>query len=68
MKICAFVLGILMIASISFATDINGTWSGEIPGQYGSPRPLTFIFKVEGDNLTGLPWVLPDSICLSGMA
>ena len=61
MKICAFILVILLIAGICFAADINGTWSGEIPqfgggfsgGGQAQPMVLTFDFKAEGETLTG---------------
>lgn len=59
MRIFACVIGLLLIAGISFAADVDGEWSGEIPsfgGFGGEPAPsmvLTFGFKVDGETLTG---------------
>ncbi len=33
MRICTFVLGILLIAGVSFAHEVDGTWSGEMQNQ-----------------------------------
>ena len=57
MKICAFVFGFLFIAGLSFAADIDGAWSGETQsfGGFGggAVTALTFIFKADGETLTG---------------
>ena len=62
MRICAFVLGILLVASISFAADVDGKWSGEMQNQFGgmsgkygraTVRTLTFVFQADGETLTG---------------
>lgn len=64
MRICTFVICLLLVASLSFAAEIDGTYSGEVEvrmgfgrmgggmGQ-GGPRILTFKLKAEGDTLTG---------------
>jgi hypothetical protein len=59
MRVLTFVLGILLIASVSFAADIDGRWSGELRSMSfgGQPAPpptvLTFGFKADGEVLTG---------------
>lgn len=61
MRICALVLGILFVAGISFAADVDGRWSGEIKqiqfggfgGGQAQPTVLTFEFKADGEKLTG---------------
>ena len=46
-------LGILMLlAAALFAADVSGKWSGEVPGR-GGQTAATFVFKVDGDKLTG---------------
>ena len=35
------------------ATDITGTWTGDIPTPDGNSFSLTYIFKVDGAKLTG---------------
>jgi len=64
MRIFTLILGILLTAGISFAADIDGRWSGEVPQFGGSgrgaggrraapPMVLTFGFKADGEALTG---------------
>ena len=60
MRLFSFILGILLIASISFAADIDGKWAGEFAqfggvgrGQGTPPMVLTFGFKADGETLTG---------------
>ena len=45
----AFVL----LAAASFAADITGKWTAEVPGRGGQTRTTNFDFKVEGEKLTG---------------
>ena len=35
------------------AADISGKWTGDVPGRGGDTTPSTFVFKADGDNLTG---------------
>ncbi len=63
MRVFTFILAILLTAGISFAADVDGRWSGEVPtfggfggGQGGGqaqPMVLTFGFKADGETLTG---------------
>ena len=69
MRICAFVISFLMIAGLSLAAGIEGTYSGEVETQMGGrfggfgggggmgqggPRIFTFnLKKGEGTTLTG---------------
>ena len=36
-----------------FAADISGKWTGDMPGRGGDTTPTTFVFKADGDKLTG---------------
>jgi len=42
----------LLLAVSSFAADISGKWSAEVQGRQGA-MTTTFVFKVEGEKLTG---------------
>ncbi|MGD9161288.1 MAG: hypothetical protein PVG39_22940 [Desulfobacteraceae bacterium] len=62
MRVFTFFLGILLIAGVSFAADIDGKWSGVIPqfGGFSAPgggqtQPMVTIFgfKADGETLTG---------------
>ncbi|MES2426110.1 MAG: glycoside hydrolase [Bacteroidota bacterium] len=47
---------LLCSALICFAaaiTDLTGKWKGNIKMADGTPIPLTYIFKVDGDKITG---------------
>ena len=52
MKLKALALGLLLVASPAFASDIEGTWSGAIETPNG-PIPVSYSFKAAGDVLTG---------------
>ena len=41
------------LATASFAADITGKWTAEVPGRNGKTRTSTFDFKVDGEKLTG---------------
>ena len=41
------------LATASFAADITGKWTAEVPGRNGQTRTTNFDFKVEGEKLTG---------------
>jgi hypothetical protein len=46
-------LAILMLLAVAlYAADVAGKWSGEVPGR-GGQTAATFVFKVDGDKLTG---------------
>ena len=36
MRICIFILGVLLISGVSFAADIDGSWSGEIDNPFAT--------------------------------
>lgn len=42
----------MLLAAALFAADVSGKWSGEVPGR-GGQTAATFVFKVDGDKLTG---------------
>jgi hypothetical protein len=50
---CLIVLGMILVAGLAFAADIDGKWAGEIPGQDGSPMKINYTFKADGATLTG---------------
>lgn len=41
------------LATASFAADITGKWTAEVPGRNGQTRTTNFDFKVEGEKLSG---------------
>jgi hypothetical protein len=43
---------LIAFALTAFAADVTGTWKGTVETPAG-PRDRTFIFKVEGNKLTG---------------
>jgi hypothetical protein len=45
-------IAIAAIAVTASAADISGKWSGQVPSR-GEAIAATFIFKVDGDKLTG---------------
>jgi len=47
----AFLL--LIGVFISSASNIDGKWKGSVEGPDGSSMELTYIFKVDGEKLTG---------------
>jgi hypothetical protein len=42
----------LLLAVSSFAADISGKWTAEVQGRQGA-MTTTFVFKAEGEKLTG---------------
>jgi hypothetical protein len=42
----------LLLAVTTFAADISGKWTAEVQGRNGA-QTTTFVFKVEGEKLTG---------------
>jgi hypothetical protein len=55
MKYCVLAVGfLLMAAGMSFAADIDGTWTGTIQGPDGGQGfPISYTFKADGNTLTG---------------
>ena len=47
------VFAFVLLATASFAADITGKWTAEVPGRGGQTRTTNFDFKVEGEKLTG---------------
>jgi hypothetical protein len=45
-------LTIIMLAASMVAADLSGKWTGQVPAR-GEAVAATFVFKVEGDKLTG---------------
>src|SRR5271156_5637952 len=46
-----FLLGLLALTAL--AADVSGKWTAQMPGRNGQTREATFIFKVDGNSLTG---------------
>jgi hypothetical protein len=44
---------LLLLASVLAAADVSGKWTGEVPGRGGQGAAATFVFKADGDKLTG---------------
>ncbi len=53
MKIGALIAGLLLVAGLASAADVDGKWTGSIPGMDGTPMNLGFTFKADGATLTG---------------
>jgi len=51
-RIISIAAMLLLVMSTAFAADVTGKWSGEMPGRNGAAT-ATFMFKVDGDKLTG---------------
>jgi len=45
-------LAVLALAAAA-AAGISGKWTGDVPGRGGDTTPSTFVFKADGDRLTG---------------
>jgi len=43
---------VLVLCTVAFAADFNGTWTAAIETQVGTQN-YTYTFKVEGEKLTG---------------
>jgi hypothetical protein len=48
LKICIVALGILLVAGIAYAADIDGTWTGEMD-MMGQKFPVSYTFKADGN-------------------
>jgi hypothetical protein len=54
MKIFVLTVGLLLIASFALAADIDGKWTGSVPGMGGGdPMTINYTFKANGTTLTG---------------
>ena len=51
--IATFLILLAAVAILAIAADVSGKWIAQIPGRDGSTRETTFVFKAEGDKLTG---------------
>jgi hypothetical protein len=53
-KTVLLVFGVLLALAIgALAADVSGKWVAQVPGRDGTPREVTFTFKVSGETLTG---------------
>jgi hypothetical protein len=52
-KLLLVVSLLLAFGLVALAADISGTWKAQVPGRQGNLQERTFMFKVEGDKLTG---------------
>jgi hypothetical protein len=43
----------LLSITVAFAADISGKWTGQMPVRGGELADATFVFKVDGEKLTG---------------
>lgn len=42
-----------LVAAVTWAADVTGKWTAEVPGRDGNTRQVTMNLKADGDNLTG---------------
>ena len=50
MKYFAFAIALLLMAGIALAADVDGKWTGTVPGM---DIPVAYTFKADGATLTG---------------
>ena len=53
MKKCTLTMVFLLAANVSFASDLDGRWFGQLTSPYGTADCI-FTFKTDGINLTGI--------------
>lgn len=53
MRYFALAAGILLLTGVVFAADVDGKWTGKIPGFDGNDITINYTFKAEGNTLTG---------------
>ena len=53
MKVLGIITLVLFSLGLAIAADISGKWTGDMPRR-GEATPTTFVFKVDGDKLTGI--------------
>ena len=51
--LCAALMMAFTAASAFAASDVTGTWTGNMVGPNGDSMPITFTFKLDGDQLPG---------------
>jgi len=44
----------LMITAAAFAVNFDGKWATKVKGQDGTDMELVFVFKMDGEKLTGV--------------
>lgn len=44
---------VLATLTVALASNVDGKWVAQVPGQGGQTREVTFNFKAEGGKLTG---------------
>lgn len=52
MRVCALILGLMLLSTPAFAADVDGKWSGTMSTP-GGDFPVGFVFKADGTKLTG---------------
>ena len=54
-RVCLAVLSLILLAMTAWAADVNGKWVGQYTDYdyEGSKGQTTFVFKQDGDRLTG---------------
>ena len=52
MKLSKTLTVVLFSLCLAAGADVSGKWTGDVPRR-GETTPTTFVFKVEGGNLTG---------------
>jgi hypothetical protein len=53
MRIFTLAAAFLFISSFAFAADFNGNWAGTFKTKDGQSMPMSFMFKADGNKLTG---------------
>jgi len=53
MRLGALTAGLLLIAGLAVAADVDGKWTGSIQAPDGNQMTLGFTFKADGAVLTG---------------
>jgi hypothetical protein len=51
--VCAALMFALTAITAHAATDVTGTWTGELKGPDGNGFPISFTFKQDGATMTG---------------
>jgi hypothetical protein len=52
MKVLWSATFVLFSLCVAAGADVSGKWTGDVPRR-GEATPTTFVFKVDGDKLTG---------------
>ena len=51
-KTLMVLMSLVLVAAFAFAADVDGKWTGTI-NVTGQETPVTYVFKAEGNSLTG---------------